>query len=74
MTFAGRLTPGAVRCVIAARLSGETQCVDEAAGLYIDDVVTSEHGLVVTVVDEDGQTLTVSLACPEEIRAAAPRT
>lgn len=73
MTYAGRLTPPAARGVIAARLSGDTQCVDEAAGLYIDEVSVSDHGLEVTVVDEDGQALTVSLASPVEIRVAAHR-
>lgn len=74
MTYVGRLTPRAARGVIAARLSGDTQCVDEAAGLYIDKVSTSEDGLEVTVVDEDGRALTVTLASPAQIRAAARRT
>lgn len=74
MTYAGRLTPRAARGVIAARLSGDTQCVDEAAGLYIDKVSTSEDGLEVTVVDEDGRALTVTLASPAQIRSAARRT
>lgn len=57
MTYAGRLTPRAARGVIAARLSGDTQCVDEAAGLYIDKVSTSEDGLEVTVVDRSARVL-----------------
>lgn len=82
MTLTHELMPQAAHRVIAARLSGYTQCVDEAAGLYIDAIkVADDHGLEVTVVDEHEHTLTVSLTSQAEAvtalepaPAAAPAT
>lgn len=62
MTLTHEPTPQAVHHAIAARLSGYTQGVDEAAGLHVVAVkVIEDYGLEVTVVDECEQTLTVSL-------------
>lgn len=52
MTPTHELTPQTAHRVIAARLSGETRHVDEAAGLYINDVDVDDQGLEITVVDE----------------------
>lgn len=63
------LTHQAAHRVIAARLSGETQYADDAAGLYIDAVSAGDHSLEVTVTDEHGHALSVTLVSAAEIRA-----
>lgn len=68
-TLTHELTHQDAHRLIASRLSGETQYVDEVAGLYIHDVSASDHSLEVTVTDEHGHTLTVTLASPAELRA-----
>lgn len=73
MTLTHAITQQAAHHAIAARLSCETQSVDEAAGLYIAAVSTSDQGLEVTVVDEHGHTRTVSLASPAQVRDCADR-
>lgn len=73
MTLTHELTAQAAHRVIAARLSGETQYVDEAAGLYIDAVSPDSQGLEVTVTDEHGHTLTVALASPAKVRTSTGR-
>lgn len=57
-----KITQQAAHHAIAARLSCDTQSVDEAASLYIAAVSTNDQGLEVTVMDEHGHTRTVNLA------------
>lgn len=73
MTLTHAITQQAAHHAIAARLSCETQSVDEAAGLYIAAVSTNDRGLEVTVVDEHGHTRTVTLASPAQAFACAGR-
>lgn len=68
------LVPAAAHQVIAARLSGDTQCSDEAAGLYIDTVTVGPEGVLeVTVSDEHGASLAVTLASPGQPWSAQQR-